>query len=408
MRVLVLTDALHSDAPGGSRRVVKELTEGLIRCECQVTVVAPRWKDDDAAHSEENGVVIRRYGRGRQGLRGAPRLVGAGRHLLLEMQRASPGFDIMHVHFAYAHLPALLLPTMPVEPITIRTFYGPWALEGAVEEGPQRANALGSAVRTRMRFVARSSVERRSLAQSQRIIALSTYSSKQLTELYDVSPEKITHIPGGVDHRRFVPLNGSKVDLRRRLGLPDTGPVLLTVRRLAARMGLDSLIAAMPMVLNALTEKPHLVIVGQGHLRPQLERQVQSLGLKPWVHFTGFVPDADLPAYYQAADVFVLPTRSLEGFGLITLEALSTGIPVLGTPAGATPELLAQVDPRLTFHGVTSDAMATGIVGYFTHLHGLMHPRVLRELILAKYTWESVVSQTRDVYRDALSSRQMV
>ena len=69
-----------------------------------------------------------------------------------------------------------------------------------------------------------------------------------------------------------------------------------------------------------------------------------QLGLDKHVTFLGFVPDADLPRYYQAADVFVLPTRELEGFGLVTAEALACGTPVLGTPVGATPELLEPLD----------------------------------------------------------------
>src|SRR5207249_11624167 len=62
--------------------------------------------------------------------------------------------------------------------------------------------------------------------------------------------------------------------------------------------------------------------------------------------FLGFIPDETLPSYYHAADVFVLPTRELEGFGLVTVEALACGTPVLGTPVGATPEVLSGLEDR--------------------------------------------------------------
>ena len=101
-----------------------------------------------------------------------------------------------------------------------------------------------------------------------------------------------------------------------------------------------------------------LLIGGAGSLRGALEAQSQALGLGDHVRFLGFVPDADLPRYYQAADLFVLPTRELEGFGLVTVEALACGTPVLGTPVGATPEILRTLCPSLVFRGTTPEVMA--------------------------------------------------
>jgi len=147
------------------------------------------------------------------------------------------------------------------------------------------------------------------------------------------------------------------------------------------------------------------VIVGQGELRAHLEAQVAALGLGDRVHFAGFVPDDLLPLYYQAADLFVLPTRSLEGFGLITLEALSCGLPVVGTPVGATPELLAQVDRRLILEGTSPDAIAVGIVRYFTTVEERVAPEAVRDLVLAHYTWDTVVSRSEDVYERTVRAR---
>jgi SAM-dependent methyltransferase len=107
-----------------------------------------------------------------------------------------------------------------------------------------------------------------------------------------------------------------------------------------------------------------LLIGGSGSLRTELEALAAALGVAAHVRFLGFVPDADLPLYYQAADCFVLPTRELEGFGLVTVEALACGTPVLGTPVGATPELLDPLDPALVFPAATAEAMA-GRLGDF-------------------------------------------
>src|SRR2546426_10110498 len=107
-------------------------------------------------------------------------------------------------------------------------------------------------------------------------------------------------------------------------------------------MGLDTLIRAMATVRERFP-RVLLLIGGSGSLRPLLETITISLALSDHVRFLGFVPERDLPAYYGAADAFVLPTRELEGFGLGTVEALACGMPVLGTPLCAKARNLAPV-----------------------------------------------------------------
>ncbi len=403
LSILMLTDFLYEDAPGGSRRVVKEVAEGLAARGHRVTIVVPRWDGGDAERDERGGIAIYRYGHGDRGLRALPALVSDGRRVLAELRREQGHpFDILHAHFAYSHLPALFSRRLDLAWATARSFYGPWALEGLAERGPQRQADVKGALGQWAEFKGRSLVETWSLARADAVIALSDYSVQQLTRMYKVQRQAITLVPGGVDARRFTPPDASKEEVRRRLGLPVDGPLLLTVRRLAARMGLDNLIAAMPHVARSLPIAPRLVIVGQGELRAHLEAQVAALGLGDRVHFAGFVPDDLLPQYYQAADLFVLPTRSLEGFGIITLEAFASGLPVLGTPVGATPELLARVDRRLILEGSEPDAIASGIVRYFTSVRGQVSSPRLRELALTRYTWDMVVERTRDAYEGAL------
>jgi len=402
MHSLVLTDALYEDAPGGSRRVVKELTEGLVIRGHHVTILVPRHSGHEPAQSDAHGVRVRRYGNGRGGVRGLPHLVAEGRDALADVRRdRGTPFDILHAHFAYSHLPALFPWSLDLARATVRSFYGPWAMEGLAERGPRRQGDVKDALGQWAEFRGRSLVEARSLAHADATIALSDYSVRQLMGTYNMQRSAITFVPGGVDTHRFTPPGASKDEARCRLGLPIAGPLVLTVRRLAARMGLDNLIAAMPHVVRSLPVHPHLVIVGQGQHRARLEAQVAALGLENDVSFAGFVPDDELPLYYQSADLFVLPTRSLEGFGLITLEAFASGLPVVGTPVGATPELLAQVDRRLILDGSGPEAIATGIVRYFRELQGVLAPEALRKLVSSTYTWATMVSRTESVYEQA-------
>ncbi len=406
MNCIILTDALHEDAPGGSRRVVKELAEGLVARGHRITLLAPRWAGDEPAHDEQHGVCIRRYGDGAKGPRALPLLAAEGKRVLDDLRRETgEPFDILHAHFAYSHLPTLLPHAKRLAHATVRSFYGPWASEGLTETSARRSGDIKAAAYTWSVFQGRDFIERQSLRHSDHVIALSRYSIGQLTRSYGVPRAAITLVPGGVDHRYFTPSTTSKADIRRRLGLPVDGPIILTVRRLAARMGLDNLIAALPRVLAELPTA-RFVIVGQGVLHPQLEAQASALGLSQSIMFAGFVSDADLPLYYQAADLFVLPTRALEGFGLITLEAFASGLPVVGTPIGATPELLAQVDKRLILEGTSADVIAKGIVRYFIEVEGKIDVDILRALVLTTYTWETVVNQTETVYDNVLRKIQ--
>ena len=133
--------------------------------------------------------------------------------------------------------------------------------------------------------------------------------------------------------KRFTPEAGSYDAIK------SDGPAFLTVRQLSERMGHDRLLTAFA---NVREEQPdaRLYVAGDGPLRDRLQRRAGRLGVADATTFLGYVPDEDLPAAYATADLFVLPTQELEGFGLATLEALATGTPVVATPVAGTVEVL--------------------------------------------------------------------
>ncbi len=101
--------------------------------------------------------------------------------------------------------------------------------------------------------------------------------------------------------------------------------ILFTVRDLEPRMGLKNLICAFKEVIKVVPDG-YLVLGGQGPLKNNLVSLSQELGVEDYIKFVGFIPEEDLPDYYRMADVFILPTIELEGFGLITLEALASAM----------------------------------------------------------------------------------
>jgi phosphatidylinositol alpha-1,6-mannosyltransferase len=159
---------------------------------------------------------------------------------------------------------------------------------------------------------------------------------------------RLVRLAPGVDTTVFRPGTEGKA-VRARLGLAGR-PVVLCVSRLVPRKGQDTLIRAWPRVLAARAaaggQEPVLLIVGDGPYRKDLDRLAGRLGVTGSVRFTGPVPEADLPGYYAAADIFAMPCRTrrggldVEGLGIVYLEASAAGLPVIGGDSGGAPDAI--------------------------------------------------------------------
>jgi glycosyltransferase involved in cell wall biosynthesis len=170
--------------------------------------------------------------------------------------------------------------------------------------------------------------------------------------------------------------------LQRSLGWPE-GRVLFTLRRLVPRMGLDRLLRAF-CDARKTTGNVSLVIAGDGPLRGSLQSLASELGLAGSVRFEGRVPDEALPRMYAAADAFVLPTAELECFGLIALEALASGRPVLATPIGAIPEVVGAIEPLWLAEDGSVAALTRLLTGWLAgglpeHAPADLHAAVARD-----------------------------
>jgi phosphatidylinositol alpha-1,6-mannosyltransferase len=157
-----------------------------------------------------------------------------------------------------------------------------------------------------------------------------------------LSPEaagRLARLAPGVDTGAFHPGAGGTA-VRERLGLVD-GPVVVCVSRLVTRKGQDTLIRAWPQVRAA--SGAVLLLVGAGPAESRLRRLADHLGVAGSVVFAGAVPWEDLPAYYDAGDVFAMPCRTrrggldVEGLGIVYLEASAAGLPVVGGDSGGAP-----------------------------------------------------------------------
>ena len=214
-------------------------------------------------------------------------------------------------------------------------------------------------------------------------------------------------ISGGVDTAHFRPASSDAERARTRnsLGLPGGTRVLLTVRRLEARMGIDRLLDALRHIEGRGGERDYLlVIVGKGSLESELKHRAEAMNLGTKVRWVGEVRPEELVAYYQAADLFVLPTVELEGFGLATVEAMACGLPVIGTPVGGTVEILQALDANCLFPNATAEGMARRLETYLNdpepfHALGLR----CREQAVAEYDWGHVTDRIEEEFSLLLS-----
>jgi glycosyltransferase involved in cell wall biosynthesis len=267
-------------------------------------------------------------------------------------------------------------------------FISPWAAEWKASNPDAHfaARLFHTAMRNRM--------EKAALMEADAVFVESEFIRGQLREHHrKVRPEKVTLIPGAVDLERFRP-PGRREEARCRLGL-GAGRIVLTVRRLVARMGIGALVEAMKELPDA-----ELLVGGEGPLRAELEAKAASLGVK--ARFLGYVKDEDLPWLYRAADVFVLPTRELEGFGLVAVEAMACGTPAMGTPVGAIPEVLGPLG--LLFESAEPKAIAAGLRRYFAEPAPGLEERCRRH-VEEHYDWSRVIERVESALDEVARAR---
>jgi glycosyltransferase involved in cell wall biosynthesis len=140
-----------------------------------------------------------------------------------------------------------------------------------------------------------------------------------------------------------------------------------------------------------------LAIAGKGPLKLDLERQATELGLHDHVRFLGFLPDDQLPIAYQAADLTIMPSQSLEGFGLVLLESLACGTPALGTPIGGMPEILEPFSPDLITASTEATAIAERIEELLLGKLPMPSREACREYAATNFDWQKISQQVRQV-----------
>jgi glycosyltransferase involved in cell wall biosynthesis len=236
------------------------------------------------------------------------------------------------------------------------------------------------------------------LKDADKIIAVSNATKNYVLSL-GADPEKIKVLHNGVDLNRFKPKTGIKEDTRKKLGIPKDATVVLTVRRLVYKNGIDTLIESAEI---AIKKNPTVIflVVGTGPDFNEVKTRIKQMGIEKNFRLTGFVSDEDLPFYYNAADFFVLPSKSGEGLPLVALEAMACGLPVIATNVGGISEVMVKDYGKVVPPNAPS-ILAEAILE-FSHMELSALKKGLRIMMEQKFSWDKNVEQLAEIYEELI------
>jgi glycogen(starch) synthase len=231
--------------------------------------------------------------------------------------------------------------------------------------------------------------------QATRVIACSAYMEAEVISTFDLPPNKVDAVPNGVDAPAWAPPPGSPP---RGAG----GPLVVTWGRIQYEKGFQTLVLAVPGLRDAVPGLK-VVVAGRGSYLSELESLAQRIGVEPTVQFAGFVPDAELQRLLHAASAVVIPSL-YEPFGIVALEALAAGAPLVAADTGGMGEVLRGTDAGLLYPPGDPVALADALQRMLTEPGLAARSQAAgRELVTGRYSWDTVAAQTALVYERVLA-----
>lgn len=241
-------------------------------------------------------------------------------------------------------------------------------------------------------------IGKQNLNDADKIIAVSSATKDYVLRL-GAKPKKVVVIHNGVDLEKFKPLAGKREEMRRKLGIPVDAVVVLTVRRLVYKNGVDTLIEGANI---AVKKNPRIVFlaVGKGPDSESVKLRIHELGIEGNFKLAGFVSDEDLPFYYNVADIFVLPSKSGEGLPLVALEAMACAMPVIATDVGGIREILMADYGKLVPPN-KPEQLAKAILD-FAAMDFSPSKKELRAMMEEKFSWDKNVERLVEIYEELI------
>jgi D-inositol-3-phosphate glycosyltransferase len=246
--------------------------------------------------------------------------------------------------------------------------------------------------------------EGRIIASADRIAVATPHERDQIARIYGICPQRMTIVPCGVDLRHFQPQDRQQA--RASLGL-NGQPTLLFVGRPDPLKGGEMLIQA-----AGLLQQPATVVLVGGNLEddPELDRLrvvARAQGVEAEVRFQGAIPQEELPRFYSAADLLIVPSY-YESFGLVAVESLACGTPVIATKVGGLPYIVRDGENGFLIPWRCAGLLAEKIDAVLSDTDLLEELRARARSSVIRYSWRTVAAQIRQVYDHLTVERRSV
>ena len=235
-----------------------------------------------------------------------------------------------------------------------------------------------------------------------RVIVCSNYMRNEVIQVFNTPWDKVDVIPNGVNP--IEPVDQSQInEVSRRYGIPLGKPIILFVGRLVYEKGAHILVETIPRVVSETHGNVFYVFVGEGPMRPFLEEQVKRLGVQQYAKFTGFVDEITLKTFYNMAYIAVFPSL-YEPFGIVALEAMSIGKPVIVSDTGGLAEIVEHLKTGIKVPPGNVYELGNAILRliYDKSLARYLGENA-RKIVYEKYTWDKIADNTIKVYENVLS-----
>lgn len=382
---------------GGMGNHVRALIPALARCGVEAHLVTPRRRGGDPIETVHDGVTVHR-------VEPSPWETGdivtdaheANSRMTAYAEsvvREHGPFSLIHAHDWLVALTAFHFK---------HTYKWPLLATVHATERGRREGALPGPL-----SVAIDHIEWQLCYEAWRIIVTSQYMAGHLESIFRVPRGKIDVIANGVDWASYQRFDDAGLALFRRRFAGDDEKLVFHIGRLVHEKGVHTLVAAAPQVL---AEFPNVrfVVAGSGPRGADLQKMASDLGVFDRFDFVGFISDDDRDRLYRVADVAVFPSL-YEPFGIVALEAMAAGVPVVASSAGGLAEVVDAYETGLVHEPNNPQSLAWAV------RHTLRHPyqaKVRVENALAKirrlFSWERIAEETMRVYKQVVEERKHI
>jgi len=235
------------------------------------------------------------------------------------------------------------------------------------------------------------------LSNTDRVIAVSNSLRRTVVEEYGADDDKITVIPNGVDVTRFAPM--PQPEARDRLRLQGEAPTVLYVGAITTSKGIDYLLRAFKLLLSGRSEPVQLILLGDGDYDHRARLLASELEIADSVTFAGKRPNEEIPLWMNACDLLVLPSLR-EGFGVVLVEAMACGKPLVATACGG-PEDIVTPQTGILVPPANEAALAQALRDTLSDGTRFLPP-VIRQRALDNYAYDTIAPQILSLYKQAL------